>query len=145
MKYDTAVPLTSKENLDFEIAKLTLLPNEFSIRDLSETTITFAGKGMNSTNQPAVRGATFINIEYTMGALRLNAKLGGVFFMAIFTLLLPISLMICIPLFVGSPINYPIIIIWLCISPVVIYWLRYRTVKALDELLESVICDNNAT
>lgn len=139
MHYNTSVVVRSQESLDFEAAKSTLLPNEFVVENSSNNNISFTGKGMRSTNQPAIRGATKIKLEYKAGSLHLDAKLGGVLFMALFLLLFPPALFITLSLTTNTELKLMELGIWLVISPILVIWVKSRTIKALNELLRSVM------
>ena len=124
---------------------------------LSFTNITIAngtlnakGPGMQSTNQPPLRGATKIKIEARNSLMTLEAELGGVRFMRNFMLFFPPALtlflggtfalmslgngiekqVLFLPLLIAAP--------WLFIGPSMTKTLRNKTTNALDELLKDM-------
>jgi hypothetical protein len=137
MKYSSSVYIGSQERVDFSPVESTLLPNGFKVEYISENTIKFKGPLMQSTKEAPIRGATHISFKVERGQLQLNAKLGGVLFMSLFVCLFPPVLVF----FIGGPnVNYlNAVWPWLIIGPIAAYWLRYRTVKALNTLLENTV------
>lgn len=117
---------------------------------ISNGTLNAKGPGMQSTNQPPLRGATKIKIETRNSLLSLEAELGGVRFMRNFLIFFPPGLALflggifaLLTLGDGMPKGFgfmPLLIAlpWLFISPGMIKTLRNKTTCALDELLSDM-------
>jgi len=138
MKYSAQTNYQSEADIDFSSVESTLLPNGFRITKKDDTSIEFTGRGISSTKENPIRGATKIDLIAKSGVLYLNASLGGVLFMSLFVCLFPPVLILFLSSFNSSDhgvTNY--LWSWLLIGPIVSYWLRSRTVKSLNILLEN--------
>lgn len=136
MKYSSSVYIGTEDSVDFSPVESTLLPNGFKVQYKSANTIKFKGPLIQSTKEAPIRGATRVSLKAEAGILKLNANLGGVAFMSLFVCLFPPILVF----FIAGANNYlNTIWPWLIIGPIAAYWLRYRTVKALNTLLENAV------
>ncbi len=128
MKYSAKMDFKSEADIDFSSVESTLLPNGFRLIKKDDTSIEFTGRGINSTKEDPIRGATKISLIAQPGILYLNANLGGILFMSLFVCLFPPLLILTLDYFNtsdSSNINY--FWGWLIIAPVIVYWLRRRT------------------
>jgi len=138
MKYCAQMDCRSEADIDFSSVESTLIPNGFRVIKKDKASITLIGRGMNSTKEDPIRGATEISITANSGALRLNANLGGVLFMSLFLCLFPPLLIVAISYFNSSNsgvINH--LWVWFVIGPMIAYFVRRRTIKALDIMFEN--------
>lgn len=87
--------------LALDTAVTTLTNNGFTIVGRTSTTATLNGSGMNSTNQPALLGATKIDLRIVNDALQIDAVLGGVDSMRRFLFRFPLLLGIGLGLLFG--------------------------------------------
>ena len=140
MKYSKKVICHFKEEFDFSSVETTLLPNDFRVIERSKLAMKFAGRGMNSTKENPVRGATEIALKAENKALHLNAKLGGVVKLSLFICLFPPLLILLMTFFSSEEsevINY--LWVWFVIGPVMTFWLYRRTIHSLDTLLDNAV------
>lgn len=140
MKYSAQIDFTSKDNINFSPVESTLLPNGFRLIKKGDTSIEFIGRGMNSTRENPIRGATKITLKAQLGILHLDANLGGVLFMSLFICLFPPLLILSLSYLNSSDpsvINH--LWVWFIIAPIIAYQLRRRTVKALNTMLANTV------
>ncbi|MDE3271862.1 hypothetical protein [Pseudoalteromonas sp. G4] len=140
MKYSAQMDCQSEADIDFSSVETTLLPNGFRVIKKDDTSIEFTGRGMNSTKEDPIRGATKISLMAKSGLLHLNANLGGVLFMSLFVCLFPPLLILSLSYFNSSDSGVlNLLWIWLVMGPMIAYWIRQRTVKSLKIMLENTI------
>lgn len=149
MNYSTARKFSGQEALAFSAIEATLLPNSFRITRSEASLLELKGRGMQSTKEDPVRGATVVLVEARDGFLHLNARLGGVLFMVIFVCLFPVLL-------TGSFAVAPMIksgggiaslstealygmAVWSVLGPLMGLWIRHRTIESLRAMLENAI------
>ena len=140
MKYAAQLPCSSQRDFDFSSVESTLLPYGFSVQKKDKTSIDLSGRGMNSTKEDPIRGASEITLIAKAGTLQLKAKLGGVVFMSLFVCFLPPLLILCLSFFNPSDsgvINH--LWVWFIMGPIISYWIRRRTINALNILLEDTL------
>lgn len=138
MKYCAQMDCRSEADIDFSSVESTLIPIGFRVIKKDKASITLIGRGMNSTKEDPIRGATEISITANSGALRLNANLGGVLFMSLFLCFFPPLLIVAVSYFNSSNssvINH--LWVWFVIGPMIAYFVRRRTIKALDIMFEN--------
>lgn len=131
----------------FAAIETMLMPNGFRITDRGPRSISLQGRGMQSTKESPLRGATRIHIEQKGGHLRLDAFLGGVRFMMLFVCVFPVLLFLGMtllpPLIAGhgwQAIDFkPLLggVAWLIIGPAMSVWIRKRTTNALEDMLNN--------
>ena len=127
----------------------TLLPNSFKVTKATAATIELKGPGLRSTKENPIRGASEIKVEARHGKLHLEASLCGIRFLAIFVIVFPFLLMATLALLpvilAGGDFeqfNPSILLImapWVLISPMAVVWMRKRTMRALDDMLENAV------
>ncbi|MBK6734143.1 MAG: hypothetical protein IPG61_08635 [bacterium] len=127
------------------VAEAALLPNGFRVVDSSASRLALRGRGMQSTKENPIRGATEVSIEAQDGVLKLDASLGGVVGLSLFAALLPVVLWAVMKLpgqlksaegvFTAKTLYGAGI--WVVGVPVLFYWLRKRTINALEDVLAS--------
>jgi hypothetical protein len=145
MKFSVQKNCLFDDEIDFSSAESTLLANAFRVIKKSDTSIEFSGRGMNSTKENPIRGATKISLNAQPGTLHLNANLGGVLFMSLLVCFLPPVLILMLSSI--NPQDSGIISylwIWLIMGPMIAYRVRRRTIRALNRMLDQII-SNQAT
>ena len=155
MQYSTKRRYSGNESAAFSAVESTLLPNGFRIIHSGPTRLELKGRGMQSTKENPVRGATEISVETAGGSLRLNAKLGGVRFMAFFVCLFPLLLWGSFAVTGllksgdgGSVFEAKALYgaaVWLVIGPLMTVWIRKRTISALDDMMDNAVVSAGRT
>jgi len=140
MKYSAQVDGLLQDSIDFSSVESTLLPNGFRVIKKDESSIEFTGRGMNSTKEDPIRGATKISLIAESGILHLTANLGGVLFMSLFVCFFPPLLILFLSYFNSNDSGVTNHLwVWLIMGPMIAYWVRRRTVKSLNILLENTV------
>ncbi len=149
MHYCTEREFSGQEALAFSSIEATLLPNSFRITRSEVSLVELKGRGMQSTKEDPVRGATVVEVEARGGVLYLNARLGGVLFMVLFVCLFPVFLiggLAIAPLFESgggvASLNKEALsgmAIWAVVGPLMGFWIRHRTIVSLNDMLENAI------
>jgi hypothetical protein len=149
MRYENQVPFRGDLGRAFDLAIASLTSLGFRIVEKTATSVAFEGPGMVNTRQSPLTGASAIQLSAAGPDLRLEADLGGVAGMARFLYVFPFLLgAILLGVFalvfarmgafwiaavaVGGAISP-----WLVLSPLMARWVRVRTTRALDVLLEN--------
>ena len=149
MTYTSKHRYTGDTDAAFAAIEATLLPNGFRIVEKGPRSLTVTGRGMQSTKQSPLRGATRLHIEHRGGHLHLEAYLGGVRFMTLFVCLFPVLLFVgltfLIPLLSGqglAGVDFRVLYgaaVWVVIGPVIAISIRKRTAHALEDLLANAV------
>jgi hypothetical protein len=147
--YLTSKKFSGKTEAAISSIETTLLPNNFKVTKTTQTTIELTGPGLRSTKENPIRGASEIKIEARNGKLHLEASLCGIRFLAIFVIAFPFLLMATLaflPVILAggdfSEFNPFILLImapWVFISPMAVVWMRKRTMRALDDMLDNAV------
>ena len=134
----------------FNLAAMSLTSLGFRITQRSEALIEFVGAGMTSTKQSPLTGASGIIVRARGQSLRLEAELGGVQTMSRFVLGFPFVLgLVLVGVFYlvfgqgGDFVTAAIATAaavgpWIVIGPLMARWIKLRTTRALDALLENM-------
>ena len=123
------------------------MPLNYRLGETTEDTFVFEGDGMIRRGQNPLLGATKIVISISNEILELSCDLGGVVRSNLFFLIFPPALMVFLGIlfyFQGmgtqAVIQTPIItLLWLILSPVVCFFIKKRTEKALDTLAHNIV------
>ncbi len=138
--YEYKIPYAGDPAKALDVARLTLLAQGFEIASLSRGELQAIGPGLNSTNQPALLGASEIMLVADSSTILARAQLGGARRMKLFLYSIPavlgvVALVLALPgmswLFLLLPA------LWLVLSPVLSLWGESRTKKAVDGLVRS--------
>ena len=142
MNYSTSLAYNLMDEFDFTPIESSLLPNGFQIMRSSYNKLELRGRLMQSTGEDPLCGATKLYFHADNGMLKMTVKLGGVLFMTLFVLIFPPLLWLMLSGF-DTTDGFWGIVPWLVISPFIILWIRWRTVKALNVMLANAIfCSN---
>jgi hypothetical protein len=147
MRYETERNYRGSEEAVLAAVEQTLEPNGFRLVESGAGRHAWAGRGMRSSKENPLRGATEIHLRCSGGVLRLHAALGGVRRMAIFVIIFPIVLwsgLTLAPMIASGGDRMSIgwtgmigVGLWLIVGPLLAWSFRRRTVQALDDLLEN--------
>ncbi len=149
MNYSISQNFTGNRFSALETIQSIFLPNGFRLIKLENDFLQLKGRGMHSTKEDPIRGATEISIDFIGDQIRLEAKLGGVFFMMLFATLFPLLLF-------GSILVYPYLTahsevattslgqwtsvgMWIVLGPAMGWWIRRRTINSLHDALDNAI------
>ncbi len=145
MRYETELTYRGDSEAALAAIEQTLMPNGFRLVESGASRSVWAGRGMRSSRENPLRGATEIELRAVGGVLRLQAVLGGVKRMALFVILFPIILwagLSLAPMIANGDDRMSIgwagmigVGLWLIIGPLLAWSFRRRTVQALDDLL----------
>lgn len=167
MEYTNSQPFTDDTEKAFETASRVLMANGFELVAQDGTSMEFTGRGMNSTKQNPLLGATRIAIEADHGELHLDAELGGVERMRRFLTYFPQAMSVGFVLFFGVlmgfvfgqqngmgfgvpfapgwkwflfvvPLATAGLAPWPVVAPLMTKQIRKRTTQALDALLNNM-------
>ena len=149
LNYSTRREFNGDEPLAFETIQSILLSNGFRLIESTQRAMKLKGRGMQSTKENPLRGATEISVDIREGELLLSARLGGVRFMVFFVMLFPLAMFgfFALAPYIAGGWEADIqqgepwygLVAWLVLSPLLSLWIRKRTVTALDDLLENAV------
>ncbi len=154
MRYDNQVSFDGNRLRAFDLAIAALTALGFRVVQKGATTLALEGPGMTSTRQSPLTGASVIEIVAEGRRLGLQAELGGVRRMARFVLIFPIALglllgvllLVVFSLTLRPGAGLPVVSLavagavapWLVLGPLMARWIRSRTTRALDALLDNL-------
>jgi len=152
MDYEKTVPFGGNMEKALEVAKNVFIQHNFQIVRGSDTEVEFTGPGMLSSRQNPLVGISRVCIRGTSGNLSIEAEFGGIrrltkylvlfivgmaiFFLVFFGIILPKQ---------GQPADKIILISlapfipWSVIIPLMAMWMKSRTAKSLDTLLNNMV------
>ena len=144
MKFSTFIDTPNSSVRDFDFAKHILCCNGFTLIHADDKVMTLKGEGTTSTNQDPLKGATTISLEKDANKVTLTATLGGVAFLTYFVffmlLIFPVGLLYILSGdLTAFTVSHGLMALLLFVS--ISYWLRYRTTRALKNLLTSMRSD----
>jgi hypothetical protein len=133
----------------FEMATTILTANNFRLVDKTGDTLEFSGGGMSSSRQNPLVGATRIRFLHRPGQLTLEADLGGVTRMSWFLHLFPAVMGVFFLILFGVlfrqmgwwfvvAVSLGPLLPWVVLSPVLSRWIRWRAIKALENVLANL-------
>ena len=147
MQYNKSVPFNGSASTAIETAQLQLMANGFKLDQPGETELIATGRGMHSTKQNPIVGASHVRITVSSSSINICAELGGVKFMQRFVYIFPPALGGFLALVFAFIPNFPKrvplmallpILPWLVISPLMARWIKNRTTKALNTLVHNM-------
>ena len=149
MHYSIRREFTGSESAALSAIESILLSVNFRIVESSASRLALVGRGIRSTKENPLRGATEIEVETKSGSVSLNAKLGGVRSMALFVCSFPVLLWAILAISASlksgdaaAVMNGKALIgaaVWLVIGPVLAVWIRRRTIDSLEDMLENAL------
>ena len=137
-------PLTGNARDAMDVARTTLLALGFEILSETETELCARGPGMNSSREPALVGASELELRVTPSHVDARATLGGVATMKAFLYLFPPGLALSLALVfalcgIGSWwICLFSVAPWLFFSPWIASAIERRTASAVDRLVRGM-------
>lgn len=147
MNYQRTIALSNDEiKKSMETAQAIFMQNGFAMTKKGEWDFEFNGPGMHSTKQNPLLGVSRARLKLSGRQLKLEADLGSVRRMQWFILIFPFALGLFIFLLIGAAqkniqSGLPVLAAvapWIVIAPWMSRWMKRRTVRALDTLLENV-------
>jgi len=147
MKYHIKKDCQKSSTDVLDTCKKILMPNNYRLTKSTESEFVFEGGGMIKKGQNPLLGATKISVSINGQSLEINSELGGLFRSNLFIMIFPPALMIFLSTtFYFSGLGTQAvkqtlmgILPWLIISPLICYYLKTVTVKALDSLAHNII------
>lgn len=145
MHYEGRTVFTGDRRSALEAGRSILMNNGYTVSPIEHDSFTATGRGLGSTQQNPLTGATEFMVKAGGGEIVVRAELGGVRSMMWFLLLFPPGLGACLAISFGISMGWDRayaaflpILPWLVISPLMIFWLRRRTERALETLLQNM-------
>ncbi len=157
MRYEKTVPFTAEPAAALEIAKTTLLPSGFQITETAPNSITLKGNiffWSQMQNNPLL-GASGVNIQIDNSTISLKAELGTItkviIFLTVFIAGMAVLMTTIFALTLGKTEAGPNVILlsllplapWPVLAPIILFFLKARTCKALDILLSNMTGQQN--
>jgi len=149
MRYSMEQKFAGQEAEAFSAIESILLPNGFRITRSEDSILELKGRGMQSSRENPVRGATVVEVKAREGVLHLDARLGGVVFMVLFVCLFPVLLLgsfAVAPMFESgggvASLNtevYRGMAVWAVLGPLAGVWIRHRTIVALKDMMDNAV------
>ena len=139
-----SVPFSGSTGPAFDVARTALLSLGFEVVTDTESRLAAEGPGMHSNRQPALMGATTVDLRIDGSAIRLEAELGGVAFMKAFIYLFPPGLVLSlflINLIAGGTAHWPTLLVvlpWLLNGPLMARSMEKKTTTALERLVRGM-------
>ena len=144
MRYTTTRAYSGATVDALRVIEETLLPNGFHIVKSDASRLELRGPGMWSSKENPIRGATVVSVEARDSVLHLDTSLGGVARLARFACVFPIVLWFVLGLMSATKAEAGGLLttkslywigIWLVVGPALAFWIRRRTIGALDTML----------
>lgn len=139
--------ITAKDSRkSIDTAKTIFMQNGFAVTKKGDGEYEFSGPGMSSTKENPLTGVSKAHMRQTGHQLKLEAELGSVRGMQWFIWIFPFALGGILFLLFNvarrgeSPINWAslwAVSPWAILSPLMSRWMKRRTVRALDVLIEN--------
>jgi hypothetical protein len=147
MRYRRTIPFLGRPEVALREAARGLLSGGLRVTEHTDQHVVLDGPGMRSRREPALAGATHVEIHYADKTLELRAELGGVERVVLFMWLFPLSVafgllvVLSMALWQRPSLPYAWITIGLAVLPSFVLApirrrrLARRTCHALDDLL----------
>lgn len=152
MDYEKTEPFSGNMEKALETAKNVFIQHNFQIVGDSDSEVEFTGPGMLSSRQNPLVGISRVCIRGTSGNLSVEAEFGGnrklikylvlfivsmaIFFLVFFGIILPKQGQTAGKIILISLAPF---IPWPVIIPLMAIWMKSRTAKALDTLINNMI------
>ena len=144
MPYVSAVALSGPPEAAIRVVRDALIANAFTIGSVSPTEFTATGPGLMSSNQNPLLGVSGVSFRAEDGALHVQTELGGATRLGLFAIFFPLGLGLALAgvLRVANKPNAfiaPMLAVapWLVLGPLIAFFIRKRTQKAINALLLS--------
>ena len=152
MDYEKTEPFSGNMEKVLEVARNVFIQHNFQIVRDSDTEVEFTGPGMLSSRQNPMVGISRICIRGSSGNLSLEAEFGGIRkltkYLAFFILGMAIFFVVFFGILFskqGQPLNKTILIslapfiLWPVLIPLIYLWMKSRTSKSLDVLVNNMV------
>ena len=152
MDYEKTEPFSGNMEKVLEVARNVFIQHNFQIVRDSDTEVEFTGPGMLSSRQNPMVGISRICIRGSSGNLSLEAEFGGIRKLTKYLVFFIVGMAIFFVVFFGilfskqgQPLNKTILISlapfipWPVIIPLMYLWMKSRTSKALDVLVNNMV------
>jgi len=156
MTYEKTITFTGKPSAALDIIKNTFLPNGYQIAECTENSISLTGNNLfwlQQQNNPLI-GISQINVRIENSTISLKAELGNITKVMIFLLAFVVGIGLLMTIifaivFAKKEEGANIILIsllplapWPVLAPLIFFFLKYRTCKALDILVNNLTTNN---
>jgi hypothetical protein len=142
--HETRATLTGNATMALDVSRTALLPLGFEILADSSSELRVRGPGMQSNREPALLGASELQIQVASYEITARATLGGVATMKAFLYLFPPALALALGLafaFWGMSAWWTCLAWaapWVVLSPWMAWHLERRTTRAVDRLIHGM-------
>ncbi len=144
MPYVSSTVISGPPDAAIKMVRDALVANAFTVTKATATEFAATGPGMMGSNQSALLGVSKVSFRAEAGVLHVEADLGGAKRLGLFTMLFPPLLgliLVGILSATGRPnsILAPALAVspWIVVGPLMAFWIRKRTEKAINALLQS--------
>ncbi|MBN2327054.1 MAG: hypothetical protein JXR73_07855 [Candidatus Omnitrophica bacterium] len=145
MEYQRTIALQGESEKAFAFAVNIFVQNNFLMKKLGSGEVELTGPGMNSTHQNPLTGVSRARLKLLRQKIQCEAEFGGVKTMQWFIILFPPGLgLFLFVLFALIQQNLrpalPALLAvspWVILGPMMSRWIKRRTEKALDILLDN--------
>ena len=152
MQYTSSRTLAGSPESALRVVREALVANGFAIVEASPTEVTAIGPGMFDSRQNPLHGVSKAKFRAEDGVIRAQAELGGAVWLGRFAMFFPLGLGLLLAMLFGlmglkpgrpgspsSPVLIPLIAVspWLVLGPLLGRFIRKRTEKAVEALVQS--------
>ena len=152
MDYEKTVPFSGNMEKALDVARNVFIQHNFEIVHGSDSEVELTGPGMLSSRQNPLVGISRVCIRGTNGNLSIEGEFGGIRKLTKYLVLFIVGMAIFFVVFFGiilpkqgQPLNKIILISlapfipWPVIIPLMAIWMKSRTSKALDTLINNMV------
>ena len=152
MDYEKTMPFSGNMEKALEVARNVFIQHNFQIVRDSDSEVEFTGPGMLSSRQNPLVGISRVCIHETSGNLSVEAEFEGIRKLTKYLALFIVGMAIFFVAFFGimfskqgQPLNKIILISlapfipWPVLIPLMAIWMKSRTSKALDTLINNMV------
>ncbi len=145
MDYQRTLSLQGDAQLALEKAVQIFVQNNFALKKIHSNKMELCGPGMTSTKENPLVGVSKAWLKLSGKQITLEAELGSVRRMQWFIWIFPIALGLFLFLIIGAseknfrnalPVCWAISP-WIVLSPLMSWWMKRRTLRSLNVLLEN--------
>lgn len=154
MKYERRNNIEGNPAKALETARDMFVQQGFKLTSMSPTSFEVTGPGMSSTRQNALRGVSKAYVNLSGRELYVEAELGGARKMQRFVLFFPPTLILSIMLLFLAMVPgsktiplaacIPQLVLWIPISLIWAPYIRKKTEKAVDTVMENATIDRGS-
>jgi len=152
MDYEKTEPFSGNMEKALEVAKNVFIQHNFQIVRNSNSEVEFTGPSMLSSRQNPLVGISRVCIRGTSGNISVEAEFGGIRMLTKYLVLFIVGMAIFFLVVFGimfskqgQPLNKIILlslapfIPWPVLIPIMAIWMKSRTSKALDTLVNNMV------